>query len=333
MKKSFYSLFVFLFFVLVCSPNFFSNCVLALNRIEGVVYDPERVPVNELRVELQDELGSLLQSTRTSAGGRFSFQGISQGRFIVKIIPIGKNFLEETKEVEIVNPTRFSSDTAYVEIVLRYDKRSSEILPDRPAEAIFVQDIPQDAKKLYETGVNKLKKSQDGGLSDLEGAIKLFPNYFDALSSLGREYNSRKDYTKAYPYLIRAIDINPRSINSFYGLAYAFLQLNQMPAALEAARAVIVLAPAYSDAQLLYGTLLRQSGSYKDAETALLKAKSLAKRPNPEIHWQLALLYNRLKRNKEAASELETYLKMNPDSPDKKKIQDLIAKLKNAQQA
>jgi Putative Zn-dependent protease, contains TPR repeats len=332
MKNKFYFV-LLLLSLLVFAPQLFSKPALAVNRIEGVVYDPDRVPVNDLRVELQDELGSLLQSSRTSAGGRFSFVGMSQGHFVIKIIPIGKNFLEETKDVEIVNVTRFSSDTAYVEIVLRYDKRSSEILPDRPAEAIFVQDVPQDAKKLYETGVNKLKKSQDGGLSDLEEAIKLFPNYFDALSGLGREYNSRKDYNKAYPYLIRAIDINPRSSNSYYGLAYAFLQLNQIPAAVEAARAVTILVPTYPEAQLLYGTLLRQSGNYKDAETALLKAKSLAKRPNPEVHWQLALLYNKLNRNKEAAAELETYLKMNPDSPDKKKIQDLIAKLKNTQKS
>ncbi|MGI9036769.1 MAG: tetratricopeptide repeat protein, partial [Pyrinomonadaceae bacterium] len=79
---------------------------------------------------------------------------------------------------------------------------------------------------------------------------------------------------------------------------------------------------------LLYGTLLRLNGDYQEAEKVLLKAKSLAKKPNPEISWQLALLYNKLKRNKEAANELETYLKIYPDSPDKKKVEDLIAKLK-----
>jgi len=314
----------------ICGLIFLSTSGYALNRIEGTVYDPERVPVNDLRVELQDELGSLLQSTRTSAGGRFTFQGMSQGHFIIKVIPIGKNFLEETKDVEIVNMTRFSSDIAYVEIILRYDKRNTQPTPSGPAEAIFVQDIPKDAKTLYESGVGKLKKNENSGLTDLEEAIKLFPDYFDALSTLGKAYNDRKQFDKAYPYLIRAIDINRRSASSFYSLAYAFLQLNQIPAGLQAARAVTILAPAYSDAQLLYGTLLRLAGNYKDAETVLLKAKSLEKSPNPEIHWQLALLYNRLDRNNEAAAELETYLKLYPDTPDKKKVQDLISKLKNA---
>lgn len=38
----------------------------------------------------------------------------------------------------------------------------------------------------------------------------------------------------------------------------------------------------------------------------LLDAKKLSQeRSVPEIHWQLALLYNKLGRNKEAADELE----------------------------
>ena len=319
-----------LFLILLCATCFFSKPALAINRIEGLVYDPNHAPVNDVRVELQDDVGSTLSSTKTTSGGRFSFIGISSGRFIIKVIPLGQNFLEETKEVEIVSTRRGSSDTAYVDIYLRYDKRSSENSLDVPAEVIFVQEIPQTAKKLYESGIKNLKKNQDGGFNELEAAIKIFPNYFDALNSLGKEYSSHKDYKKAYPYLLRAIDINPRSFTAFYSLAYAFFQLNEIPAALQASKAVTVLAPNYVDAQLLYGILLRVNGNYKDSEITLLKAKSLTKKPKAEIHWQLALLYNKLKRNQEAANELEAYLKILPDSPDKKKIEDLITKLRSS---
>jgi len=84
------------------------------------------------------------------------------------------------------------------------------------------------------------------------------------------------------------------------------------------------------DAQLIHGTLLRITENYTDAEKALLKADTLAKKKNSEIHWQLALLYNRLNRNQDAINELETFLKLEPEAPDKKKIQDLIAKLKGS---
>jgi len=80
---------------------------------------------------------------------------------------------------------------------------------------------------------------------------------------------------------------------------------------------------------LLYGTVLRMSGSLDQALATLLKAEKLSKEaPIAEIHWQLALLYNKLNRNKEAADELETYLKIDPNVPNKKQVQDLIQKLR-----
>jgi tetratricopeptide (TPR) repeat protein len=137
-------------------------------------------------------------------------------------------------------------------------------------------------------------------------------------------------YEKGYPHLLKAVDINPRSSSTYYSLGYTFYQMKQYPAALEAARATTVLLPASVEAQLLYGTLLRITGSYAEAEKALLLANSLAKKSNAETHWQLSLLYNRLNRTQDTIDELETFLKLVPDSPDKKKIRDMIAKLKSS---
>jgi tetratricopeptide (TPR) repeat protein len=113
-------------------------------------------------------------------------------------------------------------------------------------------------------------------------------------------------------------------------LAFAFYQLKQYPAALEAAKATTMLAPGSIDAQLLFGTLLRITGNYTEAETVLLKANSLAKKMNAEVHWQLSLLYNRLNRNQDTIDELETFIKLVPDSPDKNKIREMIAKLRTS---
>src|SRR6185503_8000651 len=131
-------------------------------------------------------------------------------------------------------------------------------------------------------------------------------------------------------HLLRAVDSNPRSSSSYYSLAYAFYQMKQYPAALEAARATILLLPTSANAQLLYGTILRITGSFTEAEKTLLQANTLAKKSNAETHWQLALLYNRLNRTQDTIDELETFLKLVPDSPDKKKIRDMIAKLKSS---
>ncbi|MFN7929596.1 MAG: carboxypeptidase regulatory-like domain-containing protein [Blastocatellia bacterium] len=301
-----------------------------LNRIEGQVYDPSRRPVENVHVELLNEVETMVAYTKTNSAGRFTFTGMNAGRYYVKVMPLGTNMMEQTQEVSITNATRGANDTVYVDVHLRYDPRNRGVTTEAPREVVFVQDIPAAAKKLYEDGIADLPKNQERGLARLEDAIKIFPEYFDALHRLGKEYVSHNQYEKGYPYLMRAIDVNGRSYSSYYSLAYAFYQLKQYPAAAEAARATTVLSPDTMEAHLLYGTVLRINGSYSEAEKALGKANTLAKKMNGEVHWQLALLFNRLNRNQETIEELETYLKLVPNSPDKKKIEEMLAKLKTS---
>ena len=329
MKRPIYGL-CFSLFVLLANPwGASAKASSLLNRIEGQVYDPNRRPVQNLYVELINEVDSVIQRTRTNTSGRFSFVGVPPGRLIVRVLTFGTDFMEQTQEVIVVQ-TRAGNDVNYVDITLRYNTRNRGPETDLAPGVIFVQEIPPAARASYLKGVADFGKDQEKGLLEIEEAIKIFPSYFDALNWLGKEYVSRRNYDKAYPYLLRAIDVNQRSAPTYYSLSYAFYQLKQYPAALEAARATTLLVPTSVDAQLLYGTVLRITGSYAEAETALLKANSLAKKMNAEAHWQLSLLYNRLNRNQDTINELEAFLLLVPDSPDQNKIRDMIAKLKTS---
>jgi len=333
MKRCVSSLCLFLGLFFVSPASLFSNTSLLINRIQGQVFDQHNTPVPDADVELLNEVDSLLTRTKTNSAGLFSFLGVSSGRFQVRVIPFRTNLLGETKDVEVTPLRPGGSDTVYVDFYLRVDKRTLGNVLEGPPGAVFVQAIPDDARRLYESGIKKLEKDQEDGFSDLEEAVKIFPIYFDALSALGKGYISNKQYEKGYPYLLRALDVNQKSAGIYYSLAYAFYQLKQVPAAVKAARACVVLNGASVDSQLLLGTVLRINGDYKEAEKALLKSNDLAKKKNAEVHWQLALLYNRLNRNNEAADELQAYLKLNPNNPDKKQIEELMGKLRVPKQS
>ena len=304
------------------------NYLFVINSIEGIVWDPYRRPAANLYVELQNENYLSLRRVRTTGNGRFSFTGLTPGRYNVKVLTSGTNYVEATETVELVNVIARASDTAFLDIYLKFDKRKVSSGLGELTGAIFVQNVPPEARRLYTQGVSHINDGGRGFL-EIEEALKIFPEYYDALNTLGTEYVARKDYQKALPYLIRAIDINRRSFTSFYALAYACFQLGHRPEALEAARAATVLQGNSLNAQLLYGTLLRMDRSYEKALQALLAAKKLIKdSPVAEVHWQLALLYNHMGRNKEAANELQTYLSIQPEARDKREIQDLITKLR-----
>jgi len=297
------------------------------NRIEGIVWDPHRRPVSDIYVELQNENYSTVSRIRTDSTGRFSFSGVAGGHYNIKVLTTGTNYLEKTEGVDVVNVVQGGSDSQYLDIYLEYDKRKFNSGSAGITDVVFVQEVPEEARQLYKKGLRDLNDG-DKGFNEIEQALKVFPAYYDALNTLGCEYVARKEYQKSLEYLIRSIDVNQRSFSSFYALAYACYQLNHRPEALEAARGATIIQPNSVNAQLLYGTLLRLDGAYEKSEKLLLEAKKLSNDTIPEVHWQLALLYNKLGRNKEAADELELYLKLQPDARDKKEIQDLIAKLR-----
>jgi tetratricopeptide (TPR) repeat protein len=308
---------------------------LFLNRIEGQIFDDKGTAVGDMYVELQNDVGSALATHRSTATGRFSFEGLSNGGYRVRVLASGKNFLEQSQDVDFI-PSRSgrSDDIRYIEFYLRLDKRfvgeSSLASPD----VVFVQSVPEDAKTLYRSGVDSLDKGQVKGLETLESAITAFPTYFDALSRLGKEYAIRQQYVKAYPLLLRAIDINARSFSSYYFLGFSFYKLNEIPAAVKAAQACTVLMPNNLDAHVLLGTVLRINGDLKEAETELKKALSISKGQSAQAHWQMALVLNRLGRNSEAADEVEAFLKLAPPNDvDKKSAQTLIAKLRSAKKS
>lgn len=321
-------------FIFVPQPIVLADPPMFLNRVEGQIFNEERRPIGDMYVELLNEVGSPLTTQKSSPSGRFTFTGLSIGNFRLRVLPSGKNFLEQSKDIRFDASLRGATDDVqFVEFYLRADKRFMDTSNERYPEAIFVQDIPDDARKLFKSGIDSLSKNNDQGLADLERAIEISPNYFDALSRLGKEYILRKNYEKAYPYLLRAIDQNARSYSSYYALGFAFYQLKQIPAAVKAAQACTVIRGDSVEAHVLYGTLLRISGAFDQAEKELKKALSIAKSPNAEAHWQLALLFNRLNRNAEAADQLELYLKFAPpEDAGKKEIKDLVAKLRAAKQ-
>lgn len=298
------------------------------NNIEGTVLDENRRPVVNAFVELYSNLGTLIGNQRTTSGGRFSFRRLGPGRYLVTVKPFMTNLLEESETVEISNQFGLS-ETAFLDFRLKVDKR---FLPSSPTitDVVFAQAVPDEAKRHFRLGIDKLRSDRVRGLADLEEAIRLFPDYFDALTALGKAHILDSMYEKGYPYLLRAIDVNQKCADCYYSLALAFYKLDQQPAAVRAIDAAAFLQPQAIHVRLLQGIILHAANDLQRAEAALLAAKSMSKEPNSDIHYYLALVYNKQGRNDEAAEELERYLKADKQISDLKKQETkaLIKKLR-----
>lgn len=301
------------------------------NTITGFVFDTQRNPISQIPVEVLNEVNQTLQRTRTDNSGRYFFSGLSAGRFSVRVLPYGTNFEEQTQEVEIVNfvrPGSSTSENAQKDFYLRLRRDAREA--NGITGTVYVQDIPQEAQKFYNKAISELENKRDEtGIQELLNALKVFPDYFLALERLGREYIKQQKYDYAQAAFIKTVSVNQRSFGGWYGLSYASYALGKPEIAIEAAQNAAKLEPSSVDAALILGISFRKAKRYQDSEKSLLKAKKLANDQVPDVHWNLALLYAyNLKRYKEAADELELYLKIQSENVKADNIKKLIAQLR-----
>ena len=293
------------------------------NSISGQVYDERNNPIPDLHIELLNDAESVIQRTKTDGSGLFVFRRLSVGTFQVRIQTYGTSYIGQTKRVQLERTRAFEQ----VDFVLTSKLTASTTAT---AGAVFVQEVPEQARKEYERGAALLQKPEHRmeGVESLKKAIERFPLYFAALELLGTEYVKEKKYEPAIPVLTKAIEVNRRAHQSLHLLSVAQYNLQQLPQAVESMKRAIAIDHKSINANLWLGMLLRQTQKLDEAETYLKQADQMAASKSSEAHWQLALLYNQLKRYKEAADHLEMFLKIQPDSKDTEMIKKLIQRFR-----
>lgn len=303
------------------------------NAINGIVTDTAYRPLNRIRIELMDEVEMTIKQTYTDSTGRYSFQNLSTGTFIVKAHSDG-TYVGRSVRVNIYSARSGGAHYEQLDIVLKTrDEIKGKTIPSNIGPT-FAQEAPEDARKVFERAVKELENEEqtDQGINSLKEAIKLFPSYFLALERLGVEYVKRQQYEPARQVLAKAVEINPTGAACLYVLGVSRFHLRQLPEAAESLQSSLTLAPESPNAPLAHfylGLAYWNSGKPANAEPHLKKAYQLGGNSiPPDIHMHLAKHYSDTKRYKEAADELELFLKLAPDARDAEKIKSLIKQLR-----
>lgn len=307
----------------------------ARNEISGTVFSELGRPVADVYVELVTDLGTSLNRIRTSASGRFTFGGLTNGTYRVRILPYGTDYREQTQEVTLANISSGNgSDRQQLEIYLQLDQRVKAGPFAIVTGVIFAQEVPREAERLFEEGRRHLAEKREAqGLLNLKRAIEVFPSYYLALDRLGAEYAIRGNLDRSYMeaaliLLTKASEINPKGFSSAFGLGWVQYQMGLTKDAIENLRRATTLYGKAADAYLWLGKALKREATLDQAEAAFKRANELAKGKSAEVHWQTATLYKEQKRYREAADELELFLKTEPKAADADKIRELIRHLR-----
>jgi tetratricopeptide (TPR) repeat protein len=314
----------------IYSASFLQN----RNAINGVITNTANRPLNRIRVELLDEVEMQIRQTYTDTTGRYSFQNLSTGTFIVRAHSDGTYVGRSVRVSLYLARAGGGAHFEQVDIVLKTrDEAKGSAVPSNSGPA-FAQEVPENARRAYERAIRLLENSKDAsqGMDALKEAINLFPTYFLALERLGVEYVKLQQYEPARANLTRAVEVNPNGASSHYALGVSQFHLQKLPEAVEALRRSLQLAPESPNAALTHfylGLAFWNMSKAADAEPHLKKAYQLGGNSiPPDIHLHLAKYYSDNKRYKEAADELELFLKLAPDARDAEKIKNLIKQLR-----
>jgi tetratricopeptide (TPR) repeat protein len=319
------------FFLLACF--FFSTNTYAQSTISGTIYDKQRNPLPDIDLELQDDLYRTIRRRKTDSTGRYEFDGLANGRYYIRALAFRYDLEDQTQELEINTQNIRGGQGSGFFLLDFYLLPRKGGLVEAELAVVFAQNVPPDAKKLYEKAIDDLsKKKPDEGIAGLVLAIEAFPDYFAALFRIGKELYVQQRYEEAARFLFKAVEVNPKNGTALYYLGSSFFLMGQdyYKAAKASLNQAYILAPNSTQILWALGRVERAQGNYAEAERYLLQAKKLSSSGIPEIHKELAQLYaDNLKNYKLAAEELELYIKASKmNDADAKKTKQIVASLR-----
>ncbi|MGD9562384.1 MAG: tetratricopeptide repeat protein [Pyrinomonadaceae bacterium] len=300
------------------------------NSITGFVFGASGRPVPNVYVELLSDTGSTLAREKTAGSGMYAFRGLSDGVFVVRVLPYTSGYQGSEQRVSLVTVSAFPGRGSINEQVNFYLKPNmANKGPLAAPEVLFAQEVPDKAKDLYEKGIEELADNKEKeGFENLKAALEIFPDYYLALDRLGTEYVVRRYYRAAYVLLEKSLAVNPRSFSSRLGMGIVEFRLGLTEPSIKSLTLAVEAYGQSVAAHIWLGIALHKASRLAEAETELVKANRLSEGKSADAHWHLGRLYKDQGRYADAANELELVIKINPDHPSAEGIKKAIVMLR-----
>jgi Flp pilus assembly protein TadD len=303
--------------------------------IQGRVYFPSGQSSNgrTLKVNLESANATGNLSTVTDQDGAFRFNNVRPGSYRV-LVDGGKEFEAPAEPVNI-DPTGTSGPVTSVNIQLRMKVDSSN-----PAFA----GVPQNALEFYQKGMAAAQKGNLQASVDFLGkAVSAYPNFTAALNELGVQYLKLKQPDKAAETFEALLKLKPADpvahLNlgiALYNQGIAFVsqqKLDEAQKKLDGAEAhlreAIKLNSPGPTAHYYLGLTLIKFRAYDEAQKELELVVLHGGENLAPAHKYLGGVYMSTHKNKEAADELEKYLKLDPKAADAERIRATIKDLRS----
>jgi tetratricopeptide (TPR) repeat protein len=262
--------------------------------------------------------GEVLAEQFTGLDGRFRFQSVPAGSYVIRVQYPGY------KVEEVHLNFGESGLSSRVPVTLQPDEKT---LMESGSIISFAEiNIPGNAKRQFEEGLKKRRRGEySKALPLLQKAVTLYPLYGEAFNEMGVCFKALGDLNAAENAFKQAIRYNS-TVYPSVNLADLYAEQRRFNEAFEVIRKSSAAHPTEGDLFFALARIYFDQERLKEAESAGLEAHSRSHRA-ADVHLLLAKIYLLNKNYPALITQLDTYLEENPDGPAADQVRQTLRQL------
>lgn len=309
-----------------------------LNTIQGRIYFPSGRAADMRAKVLLESMTSSRLSVLADNDGAFRFKNLAPGSYTI-VIDAGEEYETLREPVFIEGNSNLGRGTRIpmmprtitVPIYLR-PSRAARAAQSKPGVLnAALANVPKPAQELYQKAQEAIQVNDSKrAIEHLRAALSIYPDFPLALNSLGVEYLKAGDADRALEALRSAVRLSPDAFVPRLNYGIAYLEKKQFADAETNLRLALQKNDNSPSAHMYLGITLVSLRRYDEAVKELQRAVSLKGGDGmAQAHRILGGLYWQKGQFKEAADQLEVYLKLAPNAPDAERIRTTVKELRS----
>lgn len=263
--------------------------------------------------------------TSTDDKGYFAFRGLVSGDYTL-VIEKEKDFEPFSQTVSVIQVRGFPPQNYNLSVRLTPKANT------QPKPAVLnasLAGLPERGKSLF------LKSRDLATAGDHKGAVEQltlltaeFPTFMLGFNELGVEYLRLNELEKAEESFRTALKIEPEAFAPMMNHGIVLVQMKRYADAEPPLRDAVKNKADSAVGHYFLGQALANLGKFEEAAKELSAAVKLGGPEMKEAHRLLAIIYSAQGDKARAASELEIYLQLAPNTPDADRLRIVIRELK-----
>lgn len=304
--------------------------------IQGrIVFPSGRRADVRLKVRLESS-GSGDLSVLADANGSFSFRSLRPGYYTV-VIDGGDDF-ETVRESVFIESAGISSRRGptsppvsrpyTLQIYLRPKSPETPLAKPGVLNAALAE-VPKPALELYEQAIEAARNGDnEKAVEHLRAAVALHPEFPLALSEMGVLYMKMREPERAAEVLRKTLELTPGDYAALLTYGRALFDLQEFSESERVFRDALNKNASSPSAHFYIGLLLLKRRALDEAEVSFQNAIKSGGESMALAHYYLGGIYWGRREYGRAADALETYLRLEPDSENAKRVRATIKELR-----